>query len=100
LLMWGALSDERTGLSFTTAASPLQHSQPRIRVPWDWLPYFIVSDSRLPFSSPSRTRRATLEVFNLFCWVKSQSHIATDGESVSLGVEPQCGAHDEISITV
>jgi hypothetical protein len=26
LLMWGALSDERTGLSFTTAGGPRQHS--------------------------------------------------------------------------
>jgi hypothetical protein len=33
-----------------------------------------------------------------------QSHIVTDGqsvsESVSLGVKPQLGAHDQISITV
>jgi hypothetical protein len=26
LLMWGALTDERTGLSFTIAAGPHQHS--------------------------------------------------------------------------
>jgi hypothetical protein len=36
----------------------------RVRVPWDsWL-YFTVSDSRLPFSSPPTTRRATVEVFD------------------------------------
>jgi hypothetical protein len=35
LLMRGALSDERTGLSFTTAAGPRQHSHSRVRVPWD-----------------------------------------------------------------
>jgi hypothetical protein len=31
---------------------------------------------------------------------QSQSHIATDCESVSLGVEPPSGAHDPIFITV
>jgi hypothetical protein len=47
LLMWGALSDERTGLSFTTAAGPRQRSHSRVRIPWDLWPYFTVSDSRL-----------------------------------------------------
>jgi hypothetical protein len=46
--MWGALSDERTGLSFTSAAGPRQCSHCRVRVPWDSWPYFAVSDSRLP----------------------------------------------------
>jgi hypothetical protein len=63
--MWGALSDERTGLSFTIAAGPRQRSHFRIRVPWDSWPYFTVSDSRLPSSSPSKTGRATVEVFDL-----------------------------------
>jgi hypothetical protein len=35
LLMWGARSDERTGLSFTVAAGPRQRRQWRVRVPWD-----------------------------------------------------------------
>jgi hypothetical protein len=48
LLMWGDLSDERTGLSITIAAGPRQRSHSRIRVPRDSWPYFIVSDSRLP----------------------------------------------------
>jgi hypothetical protein len=47
LLMWGALFDERTGLSFTIAAGPRQLSYSQIRVPHDSWPYFIVSDSRL-----------------------------------------------------
>jgi hypothetical protein len=47
--MWGALSDERTGLSFTIAAGPHQRSHSRVRVPWDSRPYFTLSDSRLPF---------------------------------------------------
>jgi hypothetical protein len=63
LLMWGALSDERMGLSFTIAAGRRQRSHSRVRVPWDSRPYFVVSDSRLPFSSPPTTRRATVEVF-------------------------------------
>jgi hypothetical protein len=48
LLMWGALSDERTGLWFTIAADPCQRSDSQVRVPWDSWPYFTVSDSRLP----------------------------------------------------
>jgi hypothetical protein len=35
LLMWGALSDERMGLSFTIAAGPSQRSHFRVQVPWD-----------------------------------------------------------------
>jgi hypothetical protein len=62
LLMWGALSDERMGLSFTIAAGPRQRSHSRVRVPWESRPYFTVSDLRLPFSSPPTTRRAMVEV--------------------------------------
>jgi hypothetical protein len=50
LLIWCALSDERTGLPFTIAAGPSQRSHSRIRAPWDSRPYFTVSDLRLPFS--------------------------------------------------
>jgi hypothetical protein len=64
LFMWGALSDERTGLSFTTVAGLRQYSHSWVRVQWDSWPYFTVSDSRLPFSSPPETRRATVEVFD------------------------------------
>jgi hypothetical protein len=32
LLMWGTLSDERTGLSFTISAGPRQRSHSRVRV--------------------------------------------------------------------
>jgi hypothetical protein len=46
--MWGALSDERTGLSFTISAGPRQGSHSRVRVPRDSWSYFTVSDSRLP----------------------------------------------------
>jgi hypothetical protein len=50
LLMWSALSDERTGLSFTISPGPRHHSHFRVRVPRDSWPYFTVWDSRLPFS--------------------------------------------------
>jgi hypothetical protein len=63
LLMWGALSDERTGLSFKIAAGPGQCSHYRVRASWDSRPYFTVPDSRLPFLSPPTTRRATVVVF-------------------------------------
>jgi hypothetical protein len=36
LLMWGALSDERTCLSFTTVAGPRHRSHFRLRVPWNY----------------------------------------------------------------
>jgi hypothetical protein len=64
LLMWGAVSDKRTGLSFTIAAASRQRSHFRVRIPWDSWPYFTISDSRLPFSSPPTTLRVTVEVFN------------------------------------
>jgi hypothetical protein len=35
LLMWGALSDESTGLSFTIAAGPRQRSHSRVLVQLD-----------------------------------------------------------------
>jgi hypothetical protein len=43
LLIWGVLSDERTGLSFTIAAVSRQHSHSRVRVPWDSRPYFTLN---------------------------------------------------------
>jgi hypothetical protein len=64
LLMWGALSDERTGLSFTIAAGPSQRSHSQVRAPWDLRLNFTVSDLRLPISSPPTTRRVTVEVFD------------------------------------
>jgi hypothetical protein len=63
LLKLGALSDERTDLSFTIATGPRQRSHSRVWVPWDSWPYFTVSDSRLSFLSPPTTRRVTVEVF-------------------------------------
>jgi hypothetical protein len=64
LFLWGALSDERPGLSCVYTAGPCQHSLSRVWIPWDLRPYFTVSHLRLPFSSPPMTRRVTVEVFN------------------------------------
>jgi hypothetical protein len=47
-LMWGVLSDERAGLSFTIAALSCRCSHSLVWVPRDSWPYFTVSDSRLP----------------------------------------------------
>jgi hypothetical protein len=59
LFLWGALSNERTGLSFVYAAGPCQRS-----LSWNSRPYFTASDSRLPFSSPPTTCRVAVEVFD------------------------------------
>jgi hypothetical protein len=48
LFLWGALSDEGTGLSFVYAAGSSQRSLSRVRVPWYSRPYFTVSGLRLP----------------------------------------------------
>jgi hypothetical protein len=46
--MWGALSDERMGLSFTIAAGLCQRSHSQVRVPRDSRQYFTVSGSSFP----------------------------------------------------
>jgi hypothetical protein len=88
LFLWGALSDERTGLSYLCAAGPCQRSLSRVRVPWDLRPYFTVSDLRLPFSSPPTTRRVTVEVFDLSN-LKSKSKLHYDRRSTGQSVVEQ-----------
>jgi hypothetical protein len=51
LLIWGFLSDERTGLSFTTASGLRQHSHSRVRVPWDSRPYHAENTGSRPITS-------------------------------------------------
>jgi hypothetical protein len=90
VVLCNIFSDERMGLSFTIATGPRQRRHSRVRDPRDSWPYFTVSDSRpsptwrakspylyppgtrrpsytprhwVPFSSPSTTRRATVEEF-------------------------------------
>jgi hypothetical protein len=48
LLMWGALSDEKSGLYFSIFAGHRQRSLSQIWVPRDRWSYFIVSILRLP----------------------------------------------------
>jgi hypothetical protein len=64
VFLWGALSDERTGLTFIYAAGPCQRTLSLVRAPWVSRPYLTVSYLRLPFSSPPTTRRVTVEVFD------------------------------------
>jgi hypothetical protein len=63
LILWGALSEERTDLSFVYAAGLHQHSLSRVRVPWDTWPYFTLSDLRLILSSPPTACSVTVEIF-------------------------------------
>jgi hypothetical protein len=58
----GELSLTR-GRMFTIAADPRQRSHSRVQISWNSRTYSTVSDSRLLFSSPPTTRRATVEVF-------------------------------------
>jgi hypothetical protein len=74
LFLWGALSNERTGLSFVYAAGPCQRSLSWVRVPWDSRPSFTISDLRLPFTSPPTTRRVTVEVLILFVLFITPQH--------------------------
>jgi hypothetical protein len=103
----GALSDDRTGLSFIISAGLRQRSHSWVRVPWDSRPYFTVSDSRRPFSSLPATRRATMEVLDpasIRYWIlssHSQSYVTTDCQSTSLSWnKAPIWAYDEIFITV
>jgi hypothetical protein len=55
------------GLSFTIAAGPRRRGHSQVRVLWDSRPYFTLTDSRFPFSSPPPTRTVTaagVEVFD------------------------------------
>jgi hypothetical protein len=105
LLMWGALSDERTGLSFTIAAGTSQRSH-SLRATLDSRPYFTLSDLRLPISSPPTTRRVTVEVFDpastwVMNWTESESYVTTDGQSASLSwYKTPIWAYDQIFIAV
>jgi hypothetical protein len=95
LLMWGALSNKRTGLMFAIFAVPRQRTHSLVPVPWDSWPYLTVSDLRLPFSSPPTTHRTMVEVFdpaskrgNDRVRVQVTLRLAVYHQSVRLGAEP------------
>jgi hypothetical protein len=78
----GALSDERTGLSFTTSAGPRQRSHSRPRVRQDSLPHFTASNLRLP--QPAGTRSPYLHPQALTCQeAEVEVDCVTDGQSAS-----------------
>jgi hypothetical protein len=130
LLIWGALSDERTGLPFKITAGPRQRSQSWVRVPRDSWPYFTVSDSRPPQPGGPGPRiyipqeqggipksKSKSKSMSKLCYDRrysrpiclgitpllsqSQSYIATDGRSVSKSwCRAPSGAHDQVFIIV
>jgi hypothetical protein len=58
--MWGALSDERTGLSFTIAAGPRQRSHSQARVPRDLDHILLPPRTTSPrYIAPERTAQKT-----------------------------------------
>jgi hypothetical protein len=81
LYMCSALSDQRTGLSFTVAAGPRQRSHSSVRVTQEYWPYFAISHSRLlqPGWTDSRIyipqKQHTISILSYF---------TTDGQSVKL----------------
>jgi hypothetical protein len=102
------------GLSFTIAAGPRQRSRSQARVPRDSWSYFTVSDLRLPklrgLGSPIYVLqelgdpvipRALGSLFVAYVASQSQSHIATDGQSLSQSwCQAPSWAHDQIFITL
>jgi hypothetical protein len=98
LFLWGALSDERTGLSFVYAAGNTKHGLTRVKDTTYTRPYFTVSDLRLSISSPPTTPRVTAELFDpastRVCPFLDKDKVTlrpTASQSVSLGVELHLG---------
>jgi hypothetical protein len=105
LLMWGALSDERTGLSFTIAAGLMtifyclrvetlptwRARSPYLYPPGTGWPSYI-SRHWVLFSSPPTTRRATVGAFEPACTQRLKLRVTLRlldyRQSVRLGAKP------------
>jgi hypothetical protein len=92
LLMWSALSDEKTGMKFIIASSPRQRSHLWVRVPQDSWPYITVSiwdswnlEGQVPEFISTRNRVAQLYtqtlLLYLFHWIIQYSHHSSPNKS-------------------
>jgi hypothetical protein len=90
MLMWGALSDERTDLELTDVAGPCQQSLSRIRAPRNsWLCFYYLkfetpptSSSRFPYLFPSGTGQSSYTPRHGVCIKMSKSKLSYDRRSV------------------
>jgi hypothetical protein len=97
LVCWcAAPSDEKAGLSFTIDADPRQRSHFRVQVAWESWRCFTVADSRVPFSSPSATPRATVEIYDPAFTRDLTQLWALYSRPVFLGIKLPSGAYDQI----
>jgi hypothetical protein len=96
LFLWGALSDDRTGLFFVYAAGSSLGTRDHILLSQIWdFPF-----RRLLRPAGSRWRHSTPPPCGWLA-ILSLSHIATDGQSVCLSwCQAPSGAHDQILVTV
>jgi hypothetical protein len=79
LLMWGALSDGRTGLSFTISDGARQRSHSRVRVPWhSWCHELVESTVELIV----RQSPAGKDVCKGHYWIRHQATANKDIEDL------------------
>jgi hypothetical protein len=65
LLMWGALSDEKMDLTFTSVGGSRQRSQSRVRVSWDLSTIFYCLRFETSIFVASYDSQGTVEVFDI-----------------------------------
>jgi hypothetical protein len=100
LFLWGALSDEKTGLSFVYSAGPRQRSLSRVQVPWDSLPYLLSQICDFHFVAPYDSHshgggiRTRLHTGHWLTKVKVTLRLEVYLQSVCLGIKP-LETHDQ-----